>query len=132
MTVFRTLLTILPAFALFATLATSAHADQHCPPFKKVVWWQTSHEEVAKYVTEKHYGKWSGYVRKWDFQLRKMKDIQERGGAALFKSKGLRLEGKALDDYVQAVEDRLAVTVCLAKREIATARAKKTASDNDG
>jgi len=107
-------------------------AAKNCPKFNKVVWWETSHAEVASYVERKHGGDWKAYVEKWDRQFEKMKSLSDRGGAAVFKSKKLKLEGENLVQYVSAIKDRLSVTKCLARRELVNSGDKKNILANDG
>ncbi|NQU58048.1 MAG: hypothetical protein HQ513_12500 [Rhodospirillales bacterium] len=107
-------------------------SDGSCSEFTKVVWWETSHEKVASYVVSKHDGDWKAYVEKWSKQLEKMISLSDRGGAAVFKSKNLKLEGEVLLQYIEAVKDRLAVTKCLAHREMVNSGEKKNAAANDG
>jgi hypothetical protein len=103
-----------------------------CAKFTQVVWWETSHAKVASYVEKKHKGDWKDYVEKWDKQLAKMQSLSDRGGVAVFKSKNLRLEGEILLQYIDAIRDRLAVTKCLARREMVNTSDKKNPSANDG
>jgi len=112
--------------------ASPVLANDDCPKFDNVVWWETSHEKIISYVSRKHDGDWSPYVNKWDGQLKKMKSLHERGGAAVFKSKNLRLEGDILLQYITAIEQRLNVTKCLARREMANAAEKNIKTANDG
>ncbi len=109
-----------------------AAANDGCPEFPKVVWWKTNHTKIISYVSRKHDGDWAPYLLKWNTQLHKMEDLHKRGGTAVFKSKGLRLEGEMLGQYVDAIRDRVAITRCLARREIANAGDKKNAVANDG
>ncbi|MBC8269266.1 MAG: hypothetical protein H8E36_10995 [Rhodospirillaceae bacterium] len=111
---------------------TTVQTAETCPNFSKVVWWETSHAKVASYVEKKHGGDWNIYVEKWVKQFEKMKSLSERGGTAVFKTKKLKLEGENLARYVEAIEDRLSVTKCLARRELVNSGDKKHVSANDG
>jgi hypothetical protein len=111
---------------------TDLQTAQNCPKFSKVVWWETSHAKVTSYVERKHGGDWKAYVAKWKKQFESMKSLSERGGAAVFKSKKLKLEGENLAQYVEAIKDRLMVTKCLARRELVNSGDKKNLPANDG
>lgn len=120
------------AMVLCLAFSAPAAANEGCPEYPKVVWWETSHAKVASYVSRKHGGDWAPYVAKWGSQLEKMKSIHKKGGSAVFKSKDLRLHGDVLLQYINAIKDRLAVTKCLARREMANAGEKKNVVANDG
>lgn len=103
-------LAVVAAIAGFAGPAGAA-----CPPFPDVPWWQNlSHKKVIRYVERKYDGKWVPYVAKWDKQLEKVEDIHKRGSSVVIKSKGVRLEGKKLGDYVEKLKQRVSVIRCLA------------------
>jgi len=110
----------------------SVQTNAVCAKFAKVAWWKISHAKVASYVAKKHGGDWKPYVNKWGKQLEKMQAISKRGGAAVFKSRNLKLEGDVLLQYIDAIKDRLAVTKCLAHRELVNSADKKNAAANDG
>jgi hypothetical protein len=129
---FRVLGLFLAVFVLSIFFNSVAGASDSCPTFPKVIWWETSHQKIISYVSRKHNGDWAPYLKKWDYQLNKMKNLQEKGGTAVFKSKGLRLQGEMLQQYVEAIKERLSVTKCLAQSEMANAGIKKSSSANDG
>lgn len=132
MTFYRKLRVIAQVCAVFLMMTSVANANQACPKFPKVIWWQTSHDQIINYVSQKHGGDWPEYLRKWNSQLEKVKAIYQIGGTAIFRNKGFRLEGEALGRYVEAVEERLQISKCLAHREMATNKTRKISNQNDG
>lgn len=102
-------------------------AKAECPSFPTVAWWgNLSHDRALRYVAKKHDGDWSPYVKKWQRQLASLEKIQANGGTIVFKKKGLRLNGKALEDYVSKVRERVSVNNCLAEEDkIRTAGAEE-------
>ncbi len=121
------------ALGIFSlSIAGAAHASNDCPEFPNVIWWKTNHQEIVSYVSLKHGGKWSAYLEKWDNQLNKMKKLHAQGGTAVFKSKGLRLEGDMLLKYINAISVRVSISRCLARSEMANAGNRKNATASDG
>lgn len=107
-------------------------AGEACAKFTKVDWWDTNHAKVTSYVERKHAGDWKIYVDKWDKQLARMQSLSDQGGVAVFKSRDMKLEGEILLQYIAAIRDRLAVTKCLARREIVNSDGKTNAPAGDG
>ena len=99
---------------VFATTTSLAQATE-CDPLPKSEFWSTAtHDSIKSYVKRKHDGDWAAYVAKWQRQLDSMKAIHERGGGAVYKSKGMTISGEKLVEYVKALEARVNVTKCLA------------------
>jgi len=99
------------------SMAQSA-AKNDCAAFPQVAWWgNMNHERVVRYVQRRHKGDWEGYVKKWEKQLSVMQGILERNSVAVIKKRGVKLEGPELAEYIKQIEDRVAVTRCLAAVE---------------
>ncbi len=89
--------------------------DTTCPPLPEVSWWtQQSHEEMAHHVVRKLKGDWQAYIDNLTSQLATMYDIAERDSAAVTRT-GERLEGAALQTYIEQSIERLKVVRCLAE-----------------
>ncbi len=86
-----------------------------CPDFPvHRLWNGLSHESVEKYVAKKHDGDWTPYIEKWQRQLEKVVEIKSRQGTIVIRKRGIRIKGENLSRYVEATEQRIAVTKCLA------------------
>jgi len=107
------------AFAVFSivtavALTSSAQASE-CSEFPQASWWGAmSHAKVISYVEMRHAGNWDAYLKKWDQRLETAANALDRGAALKFKSSGQELKGDSLGFYVQQVEQRQAVSRCLA------------------
>lgn len=111
--------------AVLATVPGAALAE--CPSYPDVSWWgEMNHDKAIRYVDKKHDGDWTPYMAKWRRQLTRLEKIQAKGGSVVFKKKGVRLKGKALDDYVLKVKERVTVNNCLAVEQM-MANAEKLA-----
>jgi len=98
---------------LMAFLAFSGAARAECGDFPKVSWWgNITHGKIARYVESKHGGEWADYVRKWEKQHSKLKQIHGRGSIAVVK--GNRLKEDKLASYIGKVGERIEVIRCLA------------------
>ncbi len=96
-------------------------ANSKCDKLPNVDWWSnSSHLKIARYVSIKHSGDWTPYIKKWSKQLKKLKKIRANGVAAMAPG-GVRLEGSDLDVYIKDVSDRVDIIKCLAEEAIAYA-----------
>ena len=122
---FRTLgIAALGAF-LAASLSTQSYAMGGCASLPvSQGWGKTDHEKIISYVSRKHDGDWAAYLAKWGKQLHSMRGIHERGGSAVFKSKGLTLSGDSLQQYIDDLVVRVEVTECLARNDAAIREAR--------
>jgi len=85
-----------------------------CGAIPDVEWWALkSHDDIVKYVRQRHDGDFRDYVAKWDDRLRKLQDIYARGSAAITRS-GLMLRGPSLHAYMVQMRERNNVVRCLA------------------
>ncbi len=104
------------AALLVAFLAFSGVAKAECGDFPKVPWWgNLTHGKTTHYVESKHGGQWAAYVKKWEKQHAKLKDIHERGSAVVVKDN--RLKDAELASYIGKVGERVEVIRCLASDE---------------
>ena len=110
-----------------ALAAVPGAALAKCPTYPDVSWWGSmNHNKAIRYVDRKHGGDWGPYLAKWEYQLASLEKIQSKGGSVIFKKKGLRLKGEALDDYVLKVKERVLVNTCLAGEQLMAATEKVT------
>ena len=107
---------------LAIALAGAAKAEE-CAPLPDVAWWKNvTHEKMVEFVEKRYGGEWAPYVEKWAAQLEKLREVHDRDGAVVTKDK-IRVEGEPLRQYIEKVEQRLAITRCLASKTVSTARA---------
>ncbi len=105
--------------------APASRAATVCPTIPSVKWWDdTDREKMIRYVDARHGGDWDAYIEKWQKHLDRVRAIHTRGGAVISKKLGIRVEGRQLYEYIKAVEQRLAITRCLADQEMETAAKK--------
>jgi len=103
-----------------------AAAVPNCSEFPQVeMWASTSHDKIIDYVAERYKGDWLSYIDNWFRQLKMMREIQETNGSAFFKKQNITIGGEELENYIKALEARLAVTKCLARYSYAQAEAQK-------
>ncbi len=101
-----------------AAQETDTAAIGDCEAFPEVEWWTShDHDWVIDYVKRRHDGDWAPYIEKWAGQLKAMKNIHERGGAAVIKSRGVSLEEDELLGYVENLRVRLEIIQCLARAD---------------
>lgn len=104
--------------AVCAAVVLPWAALAECPSIPDVEWWKgANHEKTIAYVEKKHQGDWQPYIDKWDRQKNKLNKIKERGTSVVIKSRGLRLEGRDLVEYVDKVSQRVEAIRCLAEAE---------------
>jgi hypothetical protein len=84
-----------------------------CPHLPDVAWWDTTPQQIVDYVDQTFQGDWDPYIAKWEAYRVRMVQIRDSNGAAVVKSRGLRLEGVTLADHIRDIDQRLAVTRCL-------------------
>jgi hypothetical protein len=106
------------AAAFGATVLTIAAAApdaraQSCPTLPHVSWWDTSPEKIIRYVDEAFRGEWESYIARWEDYRFRMEQIYRANGAAVVRSRNLRLEGDELARHIQDIDRRLSVTRCL-------------------
>ena len=108
--------------ALISLTSLTAHATgpanadamaRACPRLPDVAWWDTTPQKIVEYVDQTFQGDWDPYIAKWEAYRIRMSQIREINGAAVVKSRGLRLEGDSLVDHIRDIEQRLKVTRCL-------------------
>ena len=116
MTSVRSIRQVVAGFVLsLAVIAYSSPTSAACGPFPDVEWWgKLSHAKVIKYVERKHAGDWEPYLRKWQRQKTKLKRWLDTGSSVVIRKKGISLEGKTLAAYIDQVDQRMAVSLCLA------------------
>lgn len=84
-----------------------------CPRLPEVAWWDTTPQKIVEYVDQTFQGDWDPYIAKWEAYRIRMTQIRDNNGAAVVKSRGLRLEGDTLIDHIRDIDQRLKVTRCL-------------------
>ena len=109
----RRIAAALAGAAFIAIAATGPAAAQSCPSLPPVAWWDTSPEKIVRYVDQAFRGEWESYIARWEDYRFRMEQIYYANGAAVVKSRNLRLEGDALAAHIKDIEQRLSVTRCL-------------------
>jgi len=102
---------LLASIFVFAT--SIAHAA--CPQIpENNVWGKVGNDAIARYV-EQHAGNdWAAYVAKWETRLERIQAVAKKNSVIVFHNNDLWLRGNDLDRYVRDVQQRLAVTRCMA------------------
>lgn len=112
-------------------LVSAGPSLANCASFPKVPWWSNlNHESVHKYVAVKHGGDWNSYIKKWEDQYEKIKDIHERGSSIIVSKDKVRITGDALESYLDKVRQRLEIDRCLAAEHMAGRHAVDKASES--
>ncbi|MDP6574685.1 MAG: hypothetical protein QGI63_03980 [Rhodospirillales bacterium] len=110
------------------TARQSDSAD--CPALPEISWWGTnSHRRMTAYVGRKYDGDWTPYIAKWERYEVRMRDILNRGGTAILKKKGIKMEGEALAKYAEKIEQRVYVMRCLAGEDGARSSGRSASTD---
>ena len=106
---------VISFFATFGSTEANAaeSAAALCPRLPQVSWWDTTPEKIITYVDQTFHGDWDPYIAKWESYRVKMTQIRDSNGAAIVRSRGLRLEGDSLVDHIRDIDQRLRVTRCL-------------------
>ncbi len=106
---------VIAVFSVVSPGKTHA-ASTLCSSFPDVSWWNgLNHDMVRRIVAIRYGGDWNRYIERWNKQAAALKSISESGRSAVIKRSALTLSGDALESYLGQVEERLAVTRCLAK-----------------
>ena len=98
---------------VFVFAGSIAHAA--CPQIpENEVWGKVSNGAIMRYV-EQHAGNdWTAYITKWESRLERVQNIANNNSVIVFHKNDLWLRGDDLDRYVRDVQQRLAVTRCMA------------------
>lgn len=105
------------AVALTVVIGLAFDVEAACPPFPDVPWWETSHAKTRSYVKSKYGGDWAPYIAKWEKNKNRMEGILDRDGTAVLKSRKLKMRGKALEDHIAGIAERIEISRCLAAEE---------------
>jgi hypothetical protein len=100
---------------ILLTFATAAEAES-CPNLPSVSWWDTSPDKIVRYVDQAFRGEWEPYIARWEDYRFRMEQIHQANGAAVVRSRNLRLEGEQLARHIQDIDQRLQVTRCLKEK----------------
>lgn len=115
-----------------AVVALAARAIAGCPDFPSDVpgWQGLTHAAVVRYVDSKFDGDWQHYEDALIKSLNAVTDIRKAGGTAVVGG-GRRLEGAALDHYIERLAERIGITRCLARTpKLQMAAAQAGAADD--
>ena len=86
-----------------------------CPALPDISWWGTnSHRKMVDFVERKFDGDWGPYIAKWERYEARMRDILKRGGTAVLRKKGIKMDGAVLASYAEMIGQRVSVMYCLA------------------
>ena len=97
----------------FALLISAGAAEAACPTLPTVSWWDTSPDKIVRYVDQTFRGEWEPYIQRWEDYRFRMEQIYHANGAAVVRSRNLRLEGAELARHIKDIDQRLLVTRCL-------------------
>lgn len=94
--------------------ASIAHAT--CPQVpENDVWGKVGNDAIMRYVEQHSGGDWAAYVAKWESRLDRVEAVANKNSVIVFHNNDLWLRGDDLDRYVWDVQQRLAVTGCMAR-----------------
>lgn len=90
-------------------------AKSNCKALPDVSWWRVkTHQEIVRFVDQKHGGDWQPYLNNWRARIVKLQDIASRG-SGIKTSSGEVLKDKSLSDYIRDTSDRIMVIQCLSR-----------------
>lgn len=99
--------------SLFIFTASVAHAA--CPQIpENDVWGKVGNDAIARYVEQQGGNDWAAYITKWENRLERVQAVANKNSVIVFHNNDLWLRGDDLDRYVRDVQQRLAVTRCMA------------------
>ncbi len=99
--------------SLFVIAASVAQAA--CPQISENdVWGKVGNDAIARYVEQYGGNDWAAYIAKWENRLERVQDVANKNSVIVFHNNELWLRGDDLDRYVRDVQQRLAVTRCMA------------------
>src|SRR5262245_29684469 len=101
------------AAILCLSFASAPAAAAPCPALPQVAWWDTTPDKIVAYVEAAYHGDWDRYIAKWEAYRTEMDAIFAHNGAAVVRSRDLRLEGDSLAQHIRDIDQRLLVTHCL-------------------
>jgi cytochrome c553 len=111
-------------FMLVAYISPLSGSAKDCPKFPEVKWWGAiTHDTITEYVERKNDGDWRAYITLWERRLENLEEIHQKGwtatieGVALSESRRrykVRLNNKALGNYIERVKERIDILYCLA------------------
>ncbi|MBT7941991.1 MAG: cytochrome c4 [Alphaproteobacteria bacterium] len=107
---------------LFGPAGAARAAETACASFPKVPWWgELSHRSVGQLVERRYGGNWKAYIRLWEKNLSKLREIRGKNSRAVIRSQAAKkkrklLAGPELEKYIENVAARLKVTRCLAEQ----------------
>ncbi len=101
------------AALLFSPMIAAPASADPCPALPQVAWWDTTPEKIVAYVEAAYHGDWDRYIAKWEAYRSQMDAIYAKNGAAVVRSRDLKLEGDSLAQHIRDIDQRLLVTYCL-------------------
>lgn len=102
---------ILASIFVFATSVAQAA----CPQIpENNVWGKVGNDAIARYVEQHGSNDWAAYVAKWENRLERVQAVAKKNSVLVFHNNDLWLRDDDLDRYVRDVQQRLAVTRCMA------------------
>lgn len=100
--------------SIFVFTGSVAHAA--CPQIpENDVWGKVGNGAIMRYVEQYGGGDWAAYVAKWESRLDRVQAVAYKNSVIVFHNNDLWLRGDDLDRYVRDVQQRLAVTRCMAR-----------------
>ena len=103
-------------YMLISAIPNNEAQAASCPALPEVAWWETTHDKIVQHVEQHYSGKWDPYIEKWKIYRDKMKNIFDKKGTAVVKSKGVRLKGSTLQNHIIKVDKRILITRCLKRK----------------
>ena len=106
----------IPSFILASIFVFAMSVAQAaCPQIpENNVWGKVGNDAIARYVEQHGGNDWAAYVTKWENRLERVQAVAKKNSVIVFHKNDLWLRGADLDRYVRDVQQRLAVTRCMA------------------
>lgn len=112
----RALRVFAAVFGISLTILAGTAEAGPCPSLPSVSWWDTSPDKIIRYVDQAFHGEWEPYIQRWEDYRFRMEQIYRANGAAVVRSRNLRLEGEDLARHIKDIDQRLLVTRCLKEK----------------
>jgi len=125
------LVALVSFLVIFVVLAPPVKAQAQaakCDPLPNVEWWSQTHSKVSATVKNRYKGDWSKYIKRWQNYRIRMQNTLDANSVAVVKSRGIKMQGKVLQDHINQIDQRVDVLKCLSDVSATRARSKQRQS----
>jgi|TARA_B100000315_G_C14588987_1_gene594710 hypothetical protein len=107
--------------ATFLVISPKTAEAAQCDRLPDVAWWSKSHAKVIATVDKNYQGNWQKYIGRWQSYRDRMQKLLASDSIAVVKSRGLKMQGKQLENHIKDINSRLSVLRCLEQESEASA-----------